>query len=595
MSKKSIYKRLDKLFIIFLIIIFFIYRFDGISYGLPFFVNLDEIEFQQNTLSSLSLLTGYFEYNYNPLYGSLINLILILKSIFINELLINSLTPDQIKSKIYFNPELFLFYGRLASLTITSFSIFFLYLIFKKLKINFFIYSVLLVTFATSLVTLNVSTIMSKNSCNLLIYLIQSYIFIKYLLKIEKFNIKSYYLFGLLASIAWGINYWPAFISIYAVFLLHYEKFRFSKISYLLIFISIFIIFGPFINSFFVSMGPLDHMTYVDNLEKLEENRIGFFLKSLISSVSISFKTIYFADKNILLLVGVTPIFFLNKDTKYKKEFLIIILLIFAPIFLFALSGALTPQLRYFAGIISIILILTAIVFNELYKKNFKYLSIFLLLFFNFYFIYENIKENNKVNITLAKNHSFFDFNKNIEKDRSKILYLVDLNFQESLKQNLFYIELYENNLIKKSEKSKKFLKNIKKKVQSIEDNENIIIDNSTLKDDITYFNYTFFPIDNLKLFFDYIKKDFQYVVIEESRSFYLSDRIFQNKIKSYVKKNFLFDHIKFDQKKIFLRSQQSVIHYYANTLTSYDLAENIDNKKLDVIYGANYSLYKLK
>ena len=37
-------------------------------------------------------------------------------------------------SKIYFNPELFLFYGRLASLTISSVSIFVLYLIFKKLK-----------------------------------------------------------------------------------------------------------------------------------------------------------------------------------------------------------------------------------------------------------------------------------------------------------------------------------------------------------------------------------------------------------------------------------------------------------------------------
>ncbi|MDC0944212.1 hypothetical protein OAR77_03985, partial [Candidatus Pelagibacter sp.] len=93
-----------------------------------------------------------------------------MKSIFINEFLINSHNFAQIKSKIYFNPELFLFYGRVANLTITSISIFFLYLVFKKLKINFFIYSILLITFSTSLVALNVSTIMGKNSSYLLIY-----------------------------------------------------------------------------------------------------------------------------------------------------------------------------------------------------------------------------------------------------------------------------------------------------------------------------------------------------------------------------------------------------------------------------------------
>ena len=65
---------------------------------------------------------------------------------------------------------------------------------------------------------LNIATIFGKNSSYLLIYLIQLYFLIKYLLKIDKFNFKSYILFGLTASIAWGINYWPAFISIYAIF-----------------------------------------------------------------------------------------------------------------------------------------------------------------------------------------------------------------------------------------------------------------------------------------------------------------------------------------------------------------------------------------
>ena len=79
------------------------------------------------------------------------------------------------------------------------------------------------------MVLLNVSTIMQKNSAYLLIYLIQLYFFIKYLIKLNKFNFRSYLLFGILASLAWGINYWPAIVSIYAVLSLHFYKFKFSK------------------------------------------------------------------------------------------------------------------------------------------------------------------------------------------------------------------------------------------------------------------------------------------------------------------------------------------------------------------------------
>ena len=133
MIKSRIYKNFDKIFIFFLIIVFFIYNLSRIDYGLPFFLNLDETAFQYSTLSFLSFITGYSGFGYNPIYAPLINLILILKSIFINELLINSLSLEQIRSKIYFNPELFIFYGRVASLTITSAALFVLYLIFKRL------------------------------------------------------------------------------------------------------------------------------------------------------------------------------------------------------------------------------------------------------------------------------------------------------------------------------------------------------------------------------------------------------------------------------------------------------------------------------
>ncbi len=591
MEINSVYKNFKTISVLILIVTFFLFYFNKISYGLPYFWNPDEIEFQNSLISVLYFVSDQLILSYNPLYAPLINVILILKSIFINEFLINSLSLDQIKSKIYFNPELFVFYGRLSSLIISTFSIFFLFLIFKKLKINFYIYFIILLTFSTSLVMFNISTIMGKNSCNLLLYLIQIYFLIKYSIKIEKFNSRSYLIFGILAAIAWGVNYWPAFISMYAVLCLHLRKYKFSKINFLIIFSVIFIIFGPFLNLFFVNMSPFEHLAYSNEVEKIESITL---VHSFLDDVVISLKTIYFTDKNILLLIAVTPIFLINKYTNFKKEFLIIIVLFIEPIILFGIAGTLYPQLRYFAGIISVILILSAIVFNELHKTKFKYL---IVLFFglNFYLISDNIIKIHKSINVLNENHSFFKFNKNIEIDHSKILYLVDLNFQENLKQNLYYKNLFENNLINKDQRSKKFYEKIENKIQSIKNSDNILIIDKKLKENIIYHNYTFFQISDLKEFFNFIKKEFDYVLIEESEPPYLSSTILQNNIKSYVKNNFKLNRIQYDKNKIFLRHQQSIIHYFSNNLTPYDLSEESYVKGSEVIFGTNYGLYKLK
>ena len=595
MKTKSTYRHFEVIIVLVLIAVFFKYRSNEISYGLPYFWNQDEIAFQGSILSSLSFLTGYFELNYNPFYAPFFNFILILKSIFINEFLINSLSLEQIKSKIYFNTELFIYYGRLVSVIISSFSVFCLFLIFKKLKINFLIYITLLITFTTSLVLLNVSSIMGKNSSYLLIYLIQIYFLIKYQLKINKFNFKSYLIFGILASLAWGVNYWPAFVSIYAVFSLHIIKFKFTKKNYFLTFFIIFILFGPIANSFFVGgAGILHWVSPTDDDSNIFE--ISLFLQSAIKDIFLGFEIIFLSEKNILLLIIVSPMFFLYKFTKFKKEFLIILFLILEPIILFALSDRIFPQLRYFAGVNCVILILTGFIFNELYRVNSKYFIVILLMF-NFFVINDNIKKNNKINNTLSKKNTFFNFNKNIGIDHSKILYLVNLNFQESLKQNLYYLKLYNNNLIKRSESSKNFLDNVKQKIKKIENTKKIIIDNKDLKKNLVYFNYSYFPIENLKLFFDFVKQDFEYVVIEESYPFYLNYEVNRQEIKSYVEENFILDHILFEKDKIFLNNQQSIVHYYSKTATRFDRADakNIDNDKLEVIYGTNYSLYKLK
>ena len=536
MKSISIFKHLKILFVLILIFTYFITHINKISYGLPYFWNQDEIAFQSSILSSISFLTGYWEINYNPFYGAFFNSIFILKSIFINEILINSLDLNQIKSKIYFNPEIFIFYGRLASLTISSLSIFVLYLIFKKLKINFLIYGILLITFASSMVLLNVSTIMQKNSAYLLIYLIQLYFLIKYLTKLNKFNFKSYLLFGILASLAWGVNYWPALVSLYAVFSLHFIKFRFSKINYLFIFISIFILLGIVANSFFVPEGRQPWYLWTPR-ENIDQFQMNLFLKSIIIDIYNSFKIMMLSEKNIYLLMIIFPLLFLNKKIKSKKKILIIFFLILEPILLFALSDRVFPQLRYFAGVNCVILILTAIILNEFSKTKLRYLSVVFIIF-NSFIIFDNIYKNKKINDLISKNHSFFSFNENINIDRSKVLYLVNLNFQESLKQNIYYQKLYENDLIIKSKESKKFLKNVKKKINIIESSK-INIENKHLKKDIIYLNYTLFQISDLKRFFEFIKKDFEYIVIEESDPYSLSSAFIQKKLKNYVKKNF--------------------------------------------------------
>ncbi len=589
MKQKSYYRYIELIFVLAVTVIFFKYRSNEISYGLPYFWNRDEIAFQGSVLSSLSILTGYFEKNYNPFYTSFFNLIIILKSIFINEFLINSLNLEQIKSKIYFNTELFVYYGRLASVITASSTIFCLYLIFKKLKINSIILITLIITFATSLVLLSVSTIFSKNASYLLIYLIQLYYLIKYQIKIEKFNLRSYFIFAILASLAWGVNYWTAFVSIYAVFSLHLIKYKLSKINYLIFFVIIFLIFGVVINSSFT-----DKDGFYWLLTREGGFSISSFLESAFSDIFAGFRMLFLTEKNSLLLIAIAPIFLMNKYVKFKKEFLIIFLLIFEPIILFAIAEDILPQLRYFAGINSVVLILIAIIFNEFNKNNYRYFIVIFLIF-NFYVIYNNIHKYNEINNMVSKNHSFFNFNKDIGVNRSKVFYIVDLSFQESLDQNKYYIKFYDNNLIKKNISSEKFNNHIKRKIKKIQNNNKILIKDTNLKKNLIYFNYTNNQIENLNSFFEFIKKDFDYVVIEESTPFHLHDGNNQAKIKSYIKENYSLKKILFNEEKIFLKSQQDVINYYANTINHYNFVDNADNKDLEPIFGLNYGLYELK
>jgi len=218
-----------------------------------------------------------------------------------------------------------------------------------------------------------------------------------------------------------------------------------------------------------------------------------------------------------------------------------------------------------------------------------------ILILFNSYFIYENIEINNKIAQKISKKHSFYNFNENIKVDKKKIIYLIDLGFQESLNQNLYYLKLYDNNIITKNEKSNKFFDIINNKIKKIDRNQKIEILQKNLKENIIYFNYTFLPLNNLDDFFKFISNDFEYVVIETSIPFHLDDRKRQKQIKSYVEQNFTLVDSFSNENKIFLRSQTAIIHYYTQSLIPHEYPENLNNKNYEVVYGLNYSLYKIK
>ena len=181
-------KKIEIILILSLIGLFFIINANIINYGLPFFQQEDETTFLKGTISYLSFITGIKRELTDPFFGPLINLIFTLIFLFFNEVILNFTSFSNLKLKIYSDPSILIFYGRYCSLLATSFCLFILYLIFKKLKINFIIYFPLIVSLAFSTFMLPLSLFNGKNSYYLLFFLLQLYFFIKYYFKIEKFE-----------------------------------------------------------------------------------------------------------------------------------------------------------------------------------------------------------------------------------------------------------------------------------------------------------------------------------------------------------------------------------------------------------------------
>ena len=569
-------KTIEIFLVISLIFLFFIIRVDIIDYGLPFFQQEDEGSFLKDSISYISFITEIKSVMSGPFLAPLINLLLTLKLLFVNEFIVNILSLSEIKQKIYNDPSIMIVYGRYISLTITALSLFLLFLIFKKLKINFFIYFPLLVSLSFSLFTIPISLVNGKNSYYLFFFLSQLYFLTKYYFKLEKFNRNTYLLFSILAALAWGVNYWGSIVSIYGILILHYKKFRFKNFKYLIYFSMGLIIFGLlpsfcFEDNFFL-------IFFLDGAQS-ESFSINTFFNTSLNDFWLSTQIIFNTEIFTIIYLSIF-LFYIFNDFKNKKIVILLSLLIVEPILIMALAGErVIPELRYFSGLICLMFILSALIVKDI---SIYYKSKFIILIFaliNIGIIYPKIINHTKLSNVFLSNHTFINFykkNKNINQD---ILYIIPkLDSRKNSKNLNLYKNLHENNIIKNKIFEKDNYELILKKIK-IQKNSNIKLKNKIILD-LNVYNMSLFEIKNLDFFFNEVKRKYKYVSIQENN----------------FESNDLYDYIESNYYKIDQQYNLENLHFN-NGLR--DIIKFLYNggsaKKLsNFVLGNNYSLYEL-
>ena len=255
----------------------------------------------------------------------------------------------------------------------------------NKLKISKIIILNLLISISLSFFFLDISLTNGKNSFFLLFFLIQYYFFLKYFLKIEKFNIKSYFVFGFLAAFSWGINYFCALVSITSILLLHYKKYKFTKSFFFIYFLILFFLIGFVPNYLFNETSTMAHWIDISDLSNNTfTDRLNKFQDSFIRAIKI----IYFTERYyFFLFIAVFSFYIRNNKLQNRFLFFFTIILLIEPIFLLLIAERAFPQLKYFSPSIVLAYILFGLGFNEILKIYNKKMLISLFLIVNFIII----------------------------------------------------------------------------------------------------------------------------------------------------------------------------------------------------------------
>ena len=495
------------IFVIIFSFVFFYARY--LNHGLPFFVNNDEIGFLKSTLFFFNFFSSNYKYLADPFYSPLFNF---LGSAFIALVdgIINNNFSD-IVNHIYFNPSLLIKYGRLISLLVSGTSLFIFYLILDKLKISKIIILNLLISISLSLFFLDISLTNGKNSFFLLFFLLQYYFFLKYFQKIEKFNIKSYFVFGFLAAFSWGINYFCAVVSITSIFLLHYKKYKLTNLYFFIYFSILFFLVGFVPNYLFNETSTMAHWINIsDPSNNTFTDRLYKFQDSFIRATKI----IYFTERYYFLLFIVIFSFYI-KSTKLQNRFLFFftLILLLEPIFLLLIAERAFPQLKYFSPSIVLAYILFGLGFNEILKIHNKKILIILFLIVNFIIIILKFSQlSGAINI-IKSEHNFYNvYEKKVKNSDKTIYFLRNILIRKNENNLNLYKELHLNDLIKEKWYAKDNLQSLNKKLKKI-DNKYLTIPNQLKKITVLENLFEFKDIERL---FKFLKeeKGYDFIVI---------------------------------------------------------------------------------
>lgn len=562
-----------KLFCLFFIILFFIFYFKLHSYGLPYFINGDE----NSGMKNLLYFYGFFSYSNQNIvetfsYGFL-NFLSTGFLIFLKNILYWNYSITDLKDFIYLNPDILYGLGRISSLIFCCLSLLYFYLISNKLKLNKYYIFVSFLAFSFSYLFLDITIVLGKNSLLLLLFLAQYYFFIKYSNKIEKFNIKSYIIFGFLGSLAWGLNYWAATPSIYAITYLHFEKYRFRNLSYIFLFILIFFIFGIVLNILINGTGILNLFYFpVEGKILSIKDKFEWFRKDFFNGL----KLIQNFEKGILpilfLLVLVSLIYLKIK----KKKFLIFnLVLIFEPIFLFAIADRIYPQLRYFGPSFFLIYILIGHLINLVSIKNSK-LAIILCTLITFNYLYFSIeKVSMLLNIKRIINNKFIEYKILDDYSNKNSIYISDhIVFRENIKTLEIYKSLLEKKIVTLNPVAdgKNSLDEINKKIKIL---------NRAEKNDIfpSSKNHVFYSIeylvDDIDIFINFLKLNFDYIIIKKKHK----------KFVDFLEK-------RFKTEKIYIASEFDTLRNVTKYLEQKFDTERLKNK---THLGSTMIVFKLK
>jgi len=511
-SKLNLY-----IFLLF-IFIFFTFYVRHLNYGLPYFFNADEIAH----LKSVLYFFGYFsDANQNivePIYSPFLNFLLSSSIILFYNLFYLKLSFSELEGFFFLNPDQLIYVLRLSSLIFSCAFFFLIFLICKKLKFRNYIYIIINLLLFFSPFILDTSLVAGKNSILNFLFLLQFYFFLKYLYKIENFKFKSYIIFSILGSLAWGVNYWCATPTLYAVTILHLKKSKFKKKNYLICFAILFFLIGILPNALITLDNPLNHLfadTIINNKDYYASSNKFYVILEDFKNSLIIFSTY----EKFLLICLIGSIFFYHRVKNFNEKTIYFSLLFLSiePIVLFAIADYSYPQLRYFGPSIIFMYLSIFIILNKFELRKFISLTsitsilICILLLFS---LINKIKINQNYLKVLGNKYIQYEALDEITEKYKKTLILMPAIYRENVQnlnlyKNLLNLEIILLNQNADGKNSIQQIEYKKKKILKLKKEKNILPNSK----EYVFFGGEFI-IDDIEKFIKKIQDDYDYILI---------------------------------------------------------------------------------